>query len=338
MINQIIIADCIDCKSYYSLCGKLWATQITNWQEVMFDPPRRIDTTVFCQIPESYFQKGRTSDYTAVQFGDQPAPIFLEGPSFDRNGTLWITDIPWGRLFTIDPEGKAELAFEYDGEPNGLKFHKDGRAYIADHKHGILAFDPRTRTLENIVGRARLEGFKGVNDLVFASNGDLYFTDQGQSGLHDASGRVFCLRAGGRLDCLIDNVPSPNGLVLNLAENVLYVAVTRANAIWRLPLQKDGTTSKVGTFIQLTGGTGPDGIAMDTAGNLIVAHTGMGALWVFNPRGEPIYRVDSCKGLGTTNIAYGGPGNTSIFITDSRNGCVLRAEMPAPGVKMFSHM
>jgi hypothetical protein len=60
-----------------------------------------------------------------------------------------------------------------------------------------------------------------VNDLTFASNGDLYFTDQGQTGMHDSTGCVYRLRANGQVDRVLDNVPSPNGLVLNAHENVL---------------------------------------------------------------------------------------------------------------------
>ncbi len=102
------------------------------------------------------------------------------------------------------------------------------------------------------------EHFKGVNDLVFASNGDLYFTDQGQTDLNYPAGRVYCLTAAGRLRCVADNVPSPNGLVLNLAEDVLYLAVTRANAVWRLPFTPSGEVARMGVFLQLSGGRGPD--------------------------------------------------------------------------------
>src|ERR1700754_38426 len=87
-----------------------------------------------------------------------------------------------------------------------------------------------------ILEPAYSEGFKGVNDLHFAANGDLYFTDQGQTGLHDPTGRVYRYAADGRLECLINTIPSPNGLVLDLHEKVLYVAVLRANAVWRLPI------------------------------------------------------------------------------------------------------
>ena len=60
--------------------------------------------------------------------------------------------------------------------------------------------------------------------------------------------------------------------MLDPSSPVLYVAVTRANAIWRVPLTRDGHVTKVGTFIQMSGGGGPDGLAIDEEGNLAVAH------------------------------------------------------------------
>lgn len=77
--------------------------------------------------------------------------------------------------------------------------------------------------------RRNLERFKGPNDLIVASNGDVYFTDQGQTGVTDPTGRVYRLSPNGKLDTLLDNGVSPNGLVLSLDERVLYVAMTRAN-------------------------------------------------------------------------------------------------------------
>src|SRR3546814_12662499 len=92
----------------------------------------------------------------------------------------------------------------------------------------------------------------------------MYCTDQGLTGLHDPTGRVFRRRADGRLDCLVDTVPSPNGIVLDREEAHLFVAVTRANQVWRIPLPTDGGTFKVGVFVQLSRGLGgPDGPALD---------------------------------------------------------------------------
>jgi gluconolactonase len=185
--------------------------------------------------------------------------------------------------------------------------------------------------------RANLERFKAVNDLFFAQNGDLYFTDQGLTGLQDPSGRVFRLKPDGSVQCLISNAPSPNGLVMNLEENALYVAVTRGNAIWRMPLLSDGSTAKVGIFIQLSGGGGPDGIALNQEGGLVVAHIGLGAIWIFDKMGQPKYRVQSNNGLHTTNIAFGGINNSRLFITESETATILKVDLDIPGKFMYSH-
>ena len=302
----------------------------------MFAAPPVIETNVFARVPEELSRAKSKSRWVDVLRDGAPTASFLEGPSFDQDGNLWVTDIPWGRLFKITPDGTLNLAFEYDGEPNGLKFHRDGRAFISDHKHGIMAFDPRRGSIEPVLERGRFERFKGVNDLVFAGNGDLYFTDQGMTGLHDPTGRVYRLRANGALDCLLDKVPSPNGLALNKAETILYLCVTRNNAIWRVPLMGDGV-GRVGIFIQMSGGTGPDGMAMDESDNLAVCHVGLGTVWLFSHLGEPLYRIRSCAGLATTNCAYGGKDGTSLFVTESATGSVLRAELPVAGRAMFSH-
>jgi gluconolactonase len=304
----------------------------------MFEAPPSVKARVFATVPES-LQKGAAdrSEWADVQFAGAPTPTFLEGPSFDLEGNLWVVDIPWGRLLRIKPDGEVSVAAEYDGEPNGLKFHKDGRGFITDHKNGIMCLDPKTGRVEPYLERSLLQRFKGVNDLVFASNGDMYFTDQGQTGHHDASGRLYRLTPQGRLDSVLSGIPSPNGLVLNKTENAVLLAVTRANAIWRVPLMADGTTSKVGTFIQMSGGGGPDGLAIDEEDNLAVCHVGLGAVWLFSALGEPMLRIRSPLGLLTTNCAYGGPDNKTLYITESKSGTILAADMPVAGRKMYSH-
>ncbi|MDP6389288.1 MAG: SMP-30/gluconolactonase/LRE family protein [Alphaproteobacteria bacterium] len=307
----------------------------------LFPPPTDIETEVWSELPDEF---RKTGDAMQTVWGEGNAlgarmDSFLEGPSFDRQGNLWVVDIPFGRVFRISPDKVWTLAAEYDGEPNGLKIRNDGEIFIADYKRGIMHLDPATGEVTEHRTRIRLEPFKGCNDLVFGSNGDMYFTDQGQTGWHDPTGRVFRLTPEGRLDLLVDTVPSPNGLVLNLDESILFLAVTRANQVWRVPLPPEGPTYKVGTFLHLSGGGGgPDGMALDEAGSLLVCHAGMGSVWVFDRMGEPLYRIRSCRGINTTNIAYGGPDNTGLFITESESGSILRAELPTPGRVMYSHM
>lgn len=295
-----------------------------------FPEPVIIDTTVFTELPPELRRTGQPSYWADRNRRGSTVDSFLEGPSFDRDGNLWFVDIPFGRIFRADPAGNITQVAEYDGQPNGLKFHKDGRIFIADFQNGIMQLDPKTGEVTHVLRDCDTEGFKGCNDLHFGRDGSLYFTDQGQTGLQDPTGRVYRWQPEtGTLTCLIDKVPSPNGLVLDMAEHTLFLAVTRANAVWRLPLSASGRVNKAGIFLQFSGGrAGPDGLALTRDNGVVVCQTGMGLVWVHNALGQPIAVVRSCRGLGTTNCAFGGPDGRSLFITESDSGSILRADFP----------
>ncbi len=298
-----------------------------------FQPIKKIGVERFTSLPAKYRKKGRTlwSDPNR-QLAELDS--FLEGPSFDREGNLWCVDIPFGRVFKVSPKGEWDLVVQYDGWPNGLKFHKDGRAFVADYRRGLLILDTRNGKIEPVLDTAFSEGFKGLNDLHFADNGDLYFTDQGQSGIADPTGRVYRLRANGELQRLVQNAPSPNGITLNNRNTQVYVAVTRAQQVWRLPLMAGGTPSKTGVAIQLSGGhAGPDGIEIDAEDGLVVCHLGVG-VWRFDANCLPTHLAHAGdEHRLMTNIAFRG---RKLFITDSLNGEILTTEMPVAGKKLFS--
>lgn len=230
-------------------------------------PPRLIETQVFSAMPAE-FRRSVRSEWADANRPGAPTDSFIEGPSFDASGNLYIVDIPFGRIFRISPDGKWTLVVEYDGWPNGLKIDANGRILVADYMHGLMECDARAGKMRPILTARNSESFKGCNDLHLAGNGDIYFTDQGQTGLHDPTGRVFRLRTSGQLDCLINNGISPNGLVLDPSESVLFIAMTRDNAVWRAPFMTDGSVSKVGRFCSLFGPSGPDGMTMDAKGRL----------------------------------------------------------------------
>lgn len=303
----------------------------------MYPPAVHMQTTVFAQLPESMHLTERPSSWLAARHVKMHS--FLEGPAFDRDGKLWCVDLAHGRILRVDQKGHFQTMVQYEGEPNGLKIHKDGRIFVADHLHGLMILDPNTLAVRPYLKHVMREGLKGLNDLFFASNGDLYFTDQGESCLRRPDGRVFRLRADGTtVDLLMEGLAGPNGLVLNKAENTLYVAVTHDNAIYALRLEPDGRPAKASRFIQLSGSTaGPDGLALDEAGNLFVVHAQAGTVWVFNPIGEPLYRIRSGGGLRTTNIAFGGPDRRTLYITEAEQGAILQASLPQAGVLMYSH-
>ncbi len=297
----------------------------------LFPPPADIEAEVFVSLPDAYRKQGQVPEWAVINKAGAAVDSFLEGPVFDRAGNLFFVDIAWGRIFKADPSGAVTLVAEYDGEPNGMKITADGRLLVTDYKHGLMAIDPVTGAVTPHCTRFRLERFKGVNDLCIAKDGTVWFTDQGQTGLQDPTGRVFRLTPAGALDLFLEGIPSPNGIALSLDERICYIAVTRGNNVWRAPIMPDGRPSKVGVFLQLSGGGGPDGLAVTADGGLVVAHAGMGSVWVFSKLGEPLYRVRCATGHTTTNVAFGGPDSRDLYITESESGTILKARLPVAG-------
>ncbi|NUZ06535.1 SMP-30/gluconolactonase/LRE family protein [Piscinibacter koreensis] len=296
----------------------------------LLQPPKVCELALFTSLPQR-FRKRVDSVWAAANRGGQPTDSFLEGPVFDRHGNLYVADIPFGRVFRIDAAGDWTLVAEYDGEPNGLKFLDDATLLIADYKNGLMQLDLASGNVRGYLDRRNTERFRGLNDLVFDGAGALYFTDQGQTGLHDPTGRLYRLRPDGKLDLLLANVPSPNGVCLSPDGRVLYLAVTRANGVWRVPLLPDGSVAKVGQFFTSYGPSGPDGLAIDEQGRLIVANPGLGYVWVLNARAEPEWILRGPAGASTTNIAFGGEGRRTLFVTDSTHGNVLCARLDTAG-------
>ncbi|MEO8319723.1 MAG: SMP-30/gluconolactonase/LRE family protein, partial [Bradyrhizobium sp.] len=103
------------------------------------------------------------------------------------------------------------------------------------------------------------------------------------------------------------------------------------NAVWRMPFMRDGNVSKVGRFCSTFGPSGPDGMTMDKAGRLFVAHASLGHVFVFSPNGELIARIKSCAGQSCTNVAIGGKEFDRLYITESVTGTVLVADISGLG-------
>lgn len=296
----------------------------------LLQPPQVRELARFTSLPERFRTRTKSVWADANRAG-HPTDSFLEGPVFDGQGNLYVTDIPFGRIFCIDPAGGWTLVAEYDGEPNGMKFLDGATLLITDYRNGLVALDLASGRVRPFLERRNSERFKGVNDLAFDTAGRLYFTDQGQTGLHDPTGRVYRLSPDGRLDLLLANVPSPNGLVLSPDERFLFVAATRGNCVWRMPLLDDGSVSKAGQFFTSYGPSGPDGLAMDEQGRLLVANPGLGYVWVLNRFGEPELVLRGPRGASVTNVAFGGEDRRTLYCTDSTHGEVLMARLETAG-------
>ncbi|WP_313901488.1 SMP-30/gluconolactonase/LRE family protein [Methylobacterium sp. J-070] len=300
-------------------------------------PPRLITADTYTAMPEVLRRKNAASEWSAVnKAGQPPVDSFIEGLVAEADGTLYCVDIPFGRLFRIAPDRTWTQLAEWDGEPNGMTRHPDGPFFIADYKQGLLTFDPATGKIATFLGRRDSERFKGLNDLTFALNGDLYFTDQGQTGLQDPTGRVYRLRLDGRLDTILATGVSPNGLVLHPNEQVLFVSMTRDNAVWRVPLFPDGSTGKVGRFVSFHGVSGPDSLTIDAEGTLLVPHASLGSVFAVDPDGEIVARIRAPRGKTVTNAKLGGTDRKMLFFTESSTGTILTAPWSVPARRQYA--
>ncbi|MFT5510288.1 MAG: gluconolactonase, partial [Hyphomicrobiaceae bacterium] len=108
----------------------------------MVPEPQIIETKIFATVPDELLLTGRDSDFVRDVFHGQPIGCFLEGPSFDREGNLYLVDVAHGRILRLTPSAEWSVITQYDGLPNGLKLHKDGRIFVADRKNGIMIVDP----------------------------------------------------------------------------------------------------------------------------------------------------------------------------------------------------
>lgn len=116
---------------------------------------------------------------------------------------------------------------------------------------------------------------------------------------------------------------------------MLYLGVTRGNQVWRVPLLEDGSVAKVGAFFTSYGPSGPDGLAVDQRGKVIVANPGLGVVWVLNHRAEPEIVLRSCAGASITNVAFGGPDRKTLYCTESISGSVLRVTLDESGLPIY---
>lgn len=297
----------------------------------LLQPPQVRNTEIHTAMPERFRRHGVRSVWADANRGGRPVDSFLEGPVVDSSGNLYVTDIPFGRIFRISPALEWELIAEYEGEPNGMKLLDAKTLIVTDYRNGLMQVDIASGKVSPFLERRNTERFKGVNDLVFDGRGNLYFTDQGQTGMHDPSGRVYRLAPDGKLDLLLANATSPNGIVLSPDQHFLFVAMTRGNCVWRMPLLPDGSVAKAGQFFTSYGPSGPDGLAMDQSGRLIVCNPGLGWAWVLNERAEPVEVLRSAAGASLTNVAFGGADGKTAYFTESVTGTVLRAPMSAAG-------
>ena len=270
------------------------------------------------------------TDCTFELYAECGEKKFLEGPNFDDEGNLWMVGLGSGEILRVNAEGSCDVMGRTGGFPGGARMSRDGILYVTD-RIGLMSYDTGSNEAELTLGRYGIETFSGLNDLVIDSEGAIYFTEPYGSDANRPTGRVFRLSADRESVTLVgDTFAFPNGVALSPDERTLYVAEYGANKITALPLAA-GAVDPSGipyTFAYMEGGIGPDGMIVDSDGNLYVAHFRAGEVVVYEPSGFPLgtLTLPEEAGMGSTNLVL---RDGWLYVTEALQNEVWRVRIDA---------
>ena len=275
-----------------------------------------------------------------------------EGPVWDRrSGFLLFSDL--NAIVKWTPKGEVSIVRDrtFSGPApegvrvgtNGLALDQQGRLVAVEHGNRRVSRTERDGAVTVLADRYDGQRFNSPNDLVIRRNGDIYFTDPSYFPEQPSTrtdkvfqqdltfNGVYRVNAKGIVDLLIKDLPFPNGLAFSPDETKLYIANTRPEKRWMVyDVADNGTLTHGRVFLDVTkepGDGGPDGMKVDTAGNLYAA--GPGGILVISPQG---------KHLGTipipeipANCAWGDADGKTLYVT-ARTG-LYRIRLKVAGVQ-----
>src|SRR5882757_4055028 len=257
----------------------------------------------------------------ASGFGGELGPA--EGPVWwKEGGYLLFSDIHNNKRMKYTPGQGVTLFKEPTNRANGLTRDIQGRLVACEH-------DTRRVTRQELDGSITViaNSFQGrrlnrPNDVIVKSDGSIYFTDPWSSPLAPEqwdlpySGVYRLAPDLATMTLLLDDMVFPNGLAFSPDESVIYIDDFRRGHIRAFDLAPNGTLAKQTdrVFADLRGPEpgGPDGLKVDTAGNVYCG--GAGGLYILDPKGRKLGRIVHGQ-PATTNIGFGGSDWKTLFFT-----------------------
>ena len=278
--------------------------------------------------------------------------IFTEGPIWVRDGGyLLFSDPNNNTIYKYTPDGQLSVFREKSGyrgadiaeygQPgsNGLTLDREGRLTIDEHGNHRVSRLEKNGALTVLADRYQGKRLNSPNDLVYRSDGTLYFTDPpfGLPKFHDDPRRelpftgVFSL-SNGMLRLLSTDLTGPNGIAFSPDEKYLYVTNwdVKKKVVMRYEANTDGTLSNGTVFFDMTSAPGEealDGLKVDQQGNLYVS--GPGGLWIISPEGTHLGTIKGPK--LPHNMAWGDEDGKTLYLT--AESALYRIRLNIPGIR-----
>jgi len=277
---------------------------------------------------------------------------FTEGPIWVRDGKyLLFSDPNHNTIYKYSSDGILSVFLDrsgYDGadiaeykQPgsNGLTLDRQGRLTINQHGNRRVVRMEKNGSVTVLADDDDGKRLNSPNDLVYKSDGALYFTDPpfGLPKVFDDPGKelpysgVYCVKDG-QVKLVSTDLDAPNGLAFSPDERILYVNNwnDKRKIILRYDVSEDCTLSNSRLFYDMTDAPGNDaldGLKVDRQGN--VYSTGPGGLWIISPE---------AKHLGTirmpelpANFAWGDEDGRTLYMTARTS--LYRVRLGIPGIR-----
>jgi len=269
---------------------------------------------------------------------------FTEGPVWNSEKQhLVFSDIYGDALYAWSKEG-CDVFRRPSGKANGNTYDRQGRLITCEHENRRVSRTIEDGTVETLADNYEGKRLNSPNDVVCSSAGDIYFTDPPygliqpdgsiKNGELDFFGVYRLSPSNNSLTLLIDDFIRPNGLLLGRDESQLFIADTELLHIRVFDISANGILQNGRIFAELKYENmegRPDGMKMDTEGNLYVAGGLCGFMWVFDPAGKLIGLIEFPE--GPANLAWGGEDWHTLFVTARTS--VYRLPMNAAGVPVI---
>ena len=281
---------------------------------------------------------------------------FPEGPVAMRDGSVLVAEIGGGTVARVEPDGTVERVAMVRGGPNGAAIGPDGALYVCNNGgfRTEMRIEPCIQRVDLATGESAVlyRDCDGValgapNDIVFDETGGFYFTDHINLG-----GLYYATPDGSAIRRIVGDRPHPNGVGLSPDGTVLYWAETPTRQVQRRRVVAPGEIAPADCDIRalfrpngidryavlagLPGCHELDSLAIDSAGSVLVG--------TLVDSGVSEIRVDGSWTLHTlpealadpmvTNVCFGGKDLTTLYITCSRSGRLLRATWHCPGAPL----
>jgi len=263
---------------------------------------------------------------------------FTEGPVWHPDGYLLFTDIAANTIYKWTPDGTVDVFRTPSGHFNGLTFDREGRLIACEHSNRQVSRTELDGTVVSLAGEYNGSRFNSPNDAVVKSDGSIYFTDPpfgldaelGVPGTQELPFQgVYRLSPDGEtLEVLERGISRPNGLAFSPDEKVLYVANSMDSNVYAFDVQPNGLLANRRVFTHISGW--PDGMKVDMRGNLYVT-TNTQSVLVYSSSGK--YLGNIAIGAQTTNCAFGGADNRTLFVTNRTS--LYRVKMKVQGLHAF---